>query len=157
MAMSPFCSSVSCAIFFPVMTTPLVLPRSAITTALSLSFTTAWKRLTLLSLSTKSLAFPRPMVITGLFSSRIPFLPSGDEIIRRDIERSLLQFLEKFVNVGDFAFFYVDGAMDGFVSFLSQLNVIVSGIGWPFRLGVIGGDFADMNNQCARWVGETMD
>src|SRR5205807_3974285 len=140
MAMSPFCSSVSCAIFFPVMTTPLVLPRSAITTAFSLSFTTAWKRLTLLSLSTRSLAFPRPMVMTGLFNSRMPFLPSGDEMISRDIERSL--FLQNFVHVLQLAQLNPDGAMDGFIAFFLQHDFIGARIYRPMNIRLFRGHLA---------------
>src|SRR5215831_12539162 len=85
MATSSLFSSVSDAMRSPLMTTPFVLPRSAITTELLLSFTTAWKRLMLGSFRTRSLALPRPMVITGLLSSRMPLLPSGAEMIKRDI------------------------------------------------------------------------
>src|SRR5215469_421674 len=45
------------------------------------------------SFNTRSLALPRPMVTTGLLSSRMPLLPSGAEMIRRDIDRSIRRFL----------------------------------------------------------------
>src|SRR5215813_15111914 len=47
------------------------------------------------SFSTRSLALPRPTVITGLLSSRMPLLPSGAEMINRDIFFEVyLEFVE---------------------------------------------------------------
>src|SRR5512133_3007724 len=90
----------------PLMSTPWVLPRSAITpSSEASSLTTAWKRETRLLLRTRSLAFPRPMVMTGLVNSRMPRLPSGDEMIRRAMG---LLADERFVDPRLFSLLYVD-------------------------------------------------
>src|SRR5579872_1842586 len=122
----------------PLIITPLVLPRSAIITDSLSDLMTAWKRLTLASFSTRSLALPRPMVTMGLSSSRMPFLPSGDEMISRDMRWVLLLFYE-FVHIGDLALPHLDGAAHALVAGYLQNDIIRSGRKRPTHVRLPGG------------------
>src|SRR5258708_21338033 len=150
--MSPPWRPLSLVIFRPLRRTPLVLPRSAINTQLSLSLITAWKRLTLESLRTGSLAFPRPSVVTGLLSSRMPFFPSGEEMMRRAMEFASL-FLEELVEVFDLPLLYLDIAVDGLVPVHLQVDAVNSwrrrplGIGFLRRYSAVNDDSSSLGNR----------
>src|SRR6185369_2176936 len=107
----------------PLMRTPLVLPRSAIkTSAEAFNLTTAWKRETRLLFSTRSLALPRPMVITGLVNSRMPRLPSGDEMMRRAMG---LLADERLVDSRLFSLLDVHFARHGLIAFHLHDHLVV--------------------------------
>src|SRR5512133_2585107 len=111
----------------PLMRTPLVLPRSAInTSAVAFSLTTAWKRETRLLLRTRSLALPRPIVMTGLVNSRMPRLPSGDEMMRRAMG---LLADERLVDSRLFSLLDVHFARHGLVAFHLHNHLVVPHLG----------------------------
>src|SRR5437764_3875543 len=112
----------------PLSSTPLVEPRSAIMTApSSCCLMTAWKRETLVWLRTRSLALPRPTVVTGLVISRMPRLPSGAEMMRRAIGRRLL-LLERDFHVCRLALFDDHGLGRRLVTVELERDLVAAGI-----------------------------